>query len=73
MSTAQEEAAAPGPGLAAAGEVRAVLDGDALQIVVQPIVCLATGRVLGVEALSRFSAPGDRTPEDWFADAAAVG
>jgi diguanylate cyclase (GGDEF)-like protein len=73
MGTAQEETATPGPGLAAAAEVRAVLDGDALQIVVQPIVCLATGRILGVEALSRFSAPGGRTPEDWFADAAAVG
>ena len=73
MCTAHEATAAPGPDLAAAAEVRAVLDGHGLQTVVQPIVCLTTGRVLGVEALSRFSAPGSRTPEDWFADAAAVG
>lgn len=40
----------------------------------QPIVCSLTGRLLGVEALSRF--PTDesgRSPEDWFIDAARAG
>lgn len=40
----------------------------------QPIVSLTTGQLLGTEALSRFSIPGQqRTPEDWFTDAAKVG
>ena len=40
----------------------------------QPIVSLVTGRLLGAEALSRFSIPGEeRTPQDWFTDAARVG
>ena len=40
-------------------------------IVYQPIVAMASGRVVGFEALSRF---GDARPPDvWFADAARVG
>ena len=39
--------------------------------VVQPIVDLDTGTVVGVESLARFS--DQRGPEDWFADAAAAG
>jgi PAS domain S-box-containing protein len=51
-----------------------VLAGDALTTAFQPIVSLADGRVLGVEALSRFAvADGGRTAEDWFIDAARVG
>ncbi|WP_138735680.1 sensor domain-containing phosphodiesterase [Modestobacter excelsi] len=42
-------------------------------VVVQPIVELATGRAVGVEALSRFPVHVDQGPEEWFADAAAVG
>lgn len=40
--------------------------------VFQPILSVATGRLVGAEALSRFPA-SDRTPEQWFTDAAAVG
>jgi EAL domain-containing protein (putative c-di-GMP-specific phosphodiesterase class I) len=46
----------------------------ALRTAFQPIVSLADGRVLGVEALSRFAVADEgRTAEDWFADAARVG
>jgi EAL domain-containing protein (putative c-di-GMP-specific phosphodiesterase class I) len=40
---------------------------------VQPIVDLRSGRPVGVEALSRFTAGPERSPDKWFADAAAVG
>jgi EAL domain-containing protein (putative c-di-GMP-specific phosphodiesterase class I) len=39
----------------------------------QPIVDIATGRRVGVEALSRFTDPDGRTPDLVFADAAAIG
>lgn len=53
--------------------LRGVLTGESLNIVLQPIVALATGRVVAVEALSRFSAEPPRPPAAWFADAAALG
>jgi EAL domain-containing protein (putative c-di-GMP-specific phosphodiesterase class I) len=53
--------------------VRAVLDGSALRMHFQPIVGLADGRLLGVEALARFEVEPRRTPDVWFAEAAAVG
>jgi EAL domain-containing protein (putative c-di-GMP-specific phosphodiesterase class I)/DNA-binding response OmpR family regulator len=43
------------------------------QIVFQPVVDLATGTTLGVEALARFGTEPRRTPDKWFADAEAVG
>jgi EAL domain-containing protein (putative c-di-GMP-specific phosphodiesterase class I)/CheY-like chemotaxis protein len=49
------------------------LHGDALTTVFQPIVDLQTGRVLGVEALSRFDLEPARSPDQWFAEAAALG
>jgi PAS domain S-box-containing protein len=54
-------------------EVERVLLGEELDVAFQPIVELATGRVLSYEALARF--PGDpaRTPDIWFADAWALG
>lgn len=39
----------------------------------QPIVALATGEVVGVEALARFGTEPRRGPDQWFADAALVG
>jgi EAL domain-containing protein (putative c-di-GMP-specific phosphodiesterase class I) len=42
-------------------------------IVYQPIYDLETGRMAGVEGLSRFHAAPQRTPDIWFAEAAAVG
>lgn len=53
--------------------IRGVLSGDGLQVVLQPIVELAGGRVVAAEALSRFADEPVRSPDSWFADAAAVG
>jgi diguanylate cyclase (GGDEF)-like protein/PAS domain S-box-containing protein len=53
--------------------IRRVLGGEALGVVLQPIVELAGGRVVAAEALSRFAAEPRRPPDAWFAEAAAVG
>lgn len=42
-------------------------------IVYQPIIETATGRIVGAEALSRFSSEPTRTPDLWFAEANEVG
>ncbi|MEA2421916.1 MAG: hypothetical protein QOF55_1015, partial [Thermoleophilaceae bacterium] len=56
-------------------QVQAVIDtDDALTPVFQPIVELATGRVAGYEALTRFtSAEPARSPDLWFAQARRCG
>lgn len=51
---------------------RALLDGH-LSIVFQPVAELATGKVVGIEALSRFRDEPHRAPERWFEEAASVG
>jgi EAL domain-containing protein (putative c-di-GMP-specific phosphodiesterase class I) len=53
--------------------VQKMLEKSTFAIVVQPIADLTTGRVVGVEALSRFNAAPDRTPDGWFAEAKEVG
>jgi EAL domain-containing protein (putative c-di-GMP-specific phosphodiesterase class I) len=53
--------------------VQEMLGENSLNIVVQPIADLETGRVVGVEALTRFSSTPDRTPDVWFVEAAEVG
>jgi EAL domain-containing protein (putative c-di-GMP-specific phosphodiesterase class I)/DNA-binding NarL/FixJ family response regulator len=50
----------------------AMLNGE-LDIVFQPIVDLASRDVVGHEALSRFAGHPTRGPEQWFAEAHAVG
>ena len=56
------------------GEVAALLERpDAIKTVFQPLVDLATGRVVGYEALSRFNAPLGRPPDQWFAQAHRCG
>jgi EAL domain-containing protein (putative c-di-GMP-specific phosphodiesterase class I)/CheY-like chemotaxis protein len=53
--------------------IRGVLEGDRLAVVFQPIFDLADGRIVGVEALARFSAEPHRGPDAWFAEAVSVG
>lgn len=53
--------------------IRGVLDGDGLALVFQPIFDLADGRIVGAEALARFSAEPHRGANAWFAEAASVG
>lgn len=50
-----------------------VIDGDMLTCVYQPIIDLATGGVVAVEALARFPASFGRRTDEWFADAARIG
>ncbi|MCU1672378.1 MAG: Diguanylate phosphodiesterase [Frankiales bacterium] len=58
-------------GLPSRGELRVLIDSARLQVAVQPVVELATGTVVGHEALSRF---GGRVPTDrWFKAASLHG
>lgn len=53
--------------------VEDALSGSTVTMAFQPIVDLATDAVVGVEALARFAGPPHRPPDEWFAEAAAVG
>jgi EAL domain-containing protein (putative c-di-GMP-specific phosphodiesterase class I) len=53
--------------------IEAVLLGQGLSIVCQPIFELDTRRVVGYEALARFSAVPVLPPDEWFARAADLG
>lgn len=53
--------------------IERVLAEDLLSMVFQPIVSLVDGRLVGVEALARFEAEPRRSPNEWFAEANAVG
>ena len=57
------------------GEVEALLrrGEDAIQMVFQPVLELATGRVCGYEALARFDGEPVRRPDQWFAQAHRCG
>lgn len=46
---------------------------DLIVTAFQPIQELATGRMIGVEALARFPSDGGRSPDRWFKEAASVG
>jgi PAS domain S-box-containing protein len=52
---------------AAQSRISQVLATDAFEIALQPLVCLTTGKVVGVEALARFD--DGRGPDLWFRDA----
>lgn len=47
--------------------------GVRLSMVYQPIMDLASGQVLGAEALARFGTEPQRSPAQWFTEAAEVG
>lgn len=53
--------------------VQHVLDTGGIEMVYQPIVDLRTHRLAGAEALARFPGAPPRRPDEWFAEAAAVG
>ena len=53
--------------------IERVLRDHAFTMVFQPIVNLASGAVVGVEALARFTGPPVRTPDVWFREAAESG
>ncbi len=54
-------------------KLRTILDDGAIRTVFQPIVDLGTGRIVGVEALSRFGIEPERPPIAWFVEAWGVG
>lgn len=56
-----------------AGEVRRVIDDQGPRMVFQPIVNLDAGAIVGAEALARFDAKPQRTPDLWFAEAWRAG
>lgn len=53
--------------------IRRVLEGEGLSIVFQPIFDLREGKVVGLEALSRFTIEPNRPPNEWFAEAQTLG
>ena len=53
--------------------IASVLEGDELSVVFQPIWELGEERMIGLEALSRFSALPQRSPDVWFNEANVVG
>jgi EAL domain-containing protein (putative c-di-GMP-specific phosphodiesterase class I) len=78
------EAAEPGVGATGQGDLTAAADPAWTRVhtvlvhgrfhpVFQPIYSLADGRLLTVEALTRFTAEPVRPPDVWFAEAHAVG
>ena len=52
---------------------RLLTEEGAIEIAYQPVVALATGRVVGYEALSRFQAEPERPTSAWFGQAHACG
>jgi PAS domain S-box-containing protein len=53
--------------------VTEVLENHGVRTVFQPIADVATGAIIGAEALSRFPGEPEQGPDVWFADAADVG
>jgi EAL domain-containing protein (putative c-di-GMP-specific phosphodiesterase class I) len=58
---------------ATADAIEHLLSHGGMNMVFQPVIDTLTGTVLGFEALARFSVEPQRGPDQWFADASAVG
>jgi DNA-binding NarL/FixJ family response regulator len=56
-----------------AGEIEAILEPGAIRAAYQPVFELATGTVVGYEALARFDREPRRGPKFWFAAATEAG
>lgn len=54
-------------------KIGALLVDDGVTMVWQPVVEVASGRIIGVEALARFPVCEGMGPPDWFEEAASVG
>lgn len=54
-------------------QLNAVLTGEPISLVYQPVFDLKQAQVVGFEALARFTTTPMRSPDAWFGDAAAVG
>lgn len=66
----------PSPCLAARlqkGRIRQILQQHAFKTAFQPIFCLRTCKVVGVECLTRFQSRPYRTPDTWFREAHEAG
>jgi len=59
--------------LEARRRVEQLLEDDSIRVAFQPIVDLATKKVIGYEALARFPGDSGISPQMWFAEAAEVG
>jgi EAL domain-containing protein (putative c-di-GMP-specific phosphodiesterase class I)/AmiR/NasT family two-component response regulator len=53
--------------------IERVIRGREIQMVFQPVLDLANGRLVGVEALARFPSDPSRGPDRWFAAAGQAG
>ncbi len=58
---------------ASVARIDRALTHDGMHMHFQRIVALDGGRVVGLEALARFTGPPDRPPDEWFAEAEAIG
>jgi len=56
-----------------ARRIEAALAPGALTMVFQPVADLATGDIVGAEALARFNCEPRRPPNEWFAEADEIG
>lgn len=54
-------------------DVERLLRSDVLHVLWQPIIEIASARAVGVEALARFRGNGNRSPAEYFRDAARAG
>jgi EAL domain-containing protein (putative c-di-GMP-specific phosphodiesterase class I)/AmiR/NasT family two-component response regulator len=54
------------------GEIERFVAGEGVSMAFQPVVDLASGSTVGLEALARFSSPPPRPPNEWFAEAVSL-
>ena len=53
-------------------EIQRFVDGEGISMAFQPIVDLAVGTTVGIEALARFATPPPRPPNEWFTEAVSL-